>query len=84
MDRDKVKAFYLLEAEECPNCHTLREDWVGEDGKALPDPAWTTVERACHGCGRIKRAERGLTEDQRRSGIYVGLAPLVDEQARGG
>lgn len=84
LDRDKVKAFYLLEAEECPDCHTLREDWLDDNGEPLREPVWTPDFRDCPGCEEYRRAGRHITQDQRERGRRVILTPLVDFVARQG
>jgi ribosomal protein S27AE len=83
VDRDKAKALVILEAEECPNCHTLREDWVDEKGKPLREPVWTPEVKFCPGCGEHKRADKHLlTDEQREAGGYVTFTPLVEYVAR--
>lgn len=84
LDRDKVRALALLEAEECPNCHTLPEDWVDADGDPLAEPVWTPDFRDCPGCGEVHRAEKHMSDEQRERGRYVALVPLVDYLAREG
>lgn len=81
LDRDKAKAFFLLEAEECPNCHTLREDWVDQEGRLRTDPVWVPVIRTDYGCAALRKADEDLTEQQRRSGAFVALALASDEEA---
>lgn len=78
LDRDKAKALAILDAEECPNCHTLREDWVDADGKPLKEPVWTPDFRSCPGCGERQRAGRQMSAEERDSGGYVALVPLVE------
>jgi hypothetical protein len=82
LDRDKAKALALLTSEECPDCHTLREDWLDEQGYPLAEPVWTTTLRSCPGCDALSTARDRMTEDQRRSGCQAGLMPLVDYKAR--
>lgn len=81
LDRDKAKALHLVEAEECPNCHTLREDWLDAEGQLLDEPVWTPDFRSCPGCGERTRAEKHMSEQQREAGGYVALVPLVEYQA---
>jgi ribosomal protein L32 len=85
-DRAKAKALAFLDLEECPNCHTLREDWMGvdEDGNETPlsEPVWTPDFKSCPGCGEVKRAEKHMTDDQRERGGFVTLVPLVEYVAR--
>lgn len=84
LDRDKAKALVLVEAEECPQCHTLREDWVDEQGRPLSEPVWTADLRACPGCKHTKAADEAMSPEQRKAGAHVILTPLVEYQARNG
>lgn len=82
LDRDKARALFVLEAEECPQCHTLREDWFGEDGKPDREPVWTPDFRFCPGCEARTRHEKTMTEQQREAGGHVVLTPLSEYLAR--
>lgn len=81
LDRDKAKALALLEAEECPHCHTVREDWIDPDGDPLTEPVWVPDLKSCPGCSEMRKAEKHLTDDHRERGGYVALVPLVDYMA---
>lgn len=74
LDRAKAIAFEELAGEECPNCHTLAEDWKDEYGRMLEEPVYTPVARSCPGCAEVERIREKLPKDAK--GAYVTLIPL--------
>jgi hypothetical protein len=81
LDRDKALALELVMREECPNCHTLPEDWVdAETNYPLETPVFAAVTRHCHGCDQIEALQNKIPKKAR--GAYVALIPfdLLDDE----
>jgi hypothetical protein len=75
LDQIKAIAFERLLSEECPNCHTLTEDWKDEWGHYLEEPVYTPVARTCPGCAEIERMREKIPDKSR--GAFVTLIPMA-------
>ena len=66
-------AYEDLHREECPNCHTLREDWVDDENFPLEEPLYAAVVRHCYGCEEITKIRDKIPSQLK--GSYVVLIP---------
>lgn len=77
-DQDKVSAFLMTKAEDCPDCGTREGDWVDTDGRQLDRPGFEVGTRRCFGCAAIAAAAAEVPEGER--GVRVVLLPRPNRE----
>ena len=64
----------IMQSTKCPNCGTIPEEWIQENGRWVEPPPYVTRVTRCTGCIAIDEEKKQAAQyDEEMVGVYIGL-----------